>query len=80
MANRSYDKAAVEFFAQAENIEYVFEIVDRFEDVKNFLHQKFWDTLAQKLEEQIKDMVKNNFPDCLSCSILAPGEILEQGV
>jgi len=54
MANRSYDKEAVEFLAQAENIEYVFEIVDRFEDVKNFLLQKFWNTLAHKLEEQIR--------------------------
>ena len=48
-----YDRAVVEFLATPANIEYVFEIGERFNKVKDFLHLKFWRTVYTMTQNQI---------------------------
>jgi hypothetical protein len=48
-----YHRSVVEFLAQPENIEYVFDIAERFEQIKDCLHLKFWRTVHSMLYDRI---------------------------
>jgi hypothetical protein len=50
-----YNCEVVKFLAQPANIEYVFDIGERLEQVKNYLHLKFWHMVQKILDARITD-------------------------
>lgn len=55
MAAMDYEEAVLNFLTDEQNIEFVWEIGERFQKVKERLHLKFWYGLYNKLDQELQN-------------------------
>jgi hypothetical protein len=51
----TFDNAAIQFLAEKENFKFALEVADRIDAVKRHLLLSFWDTLGQRINEELVD-------------------------